>query len=870
LAPNKAAIREMLNITCYRFLFVKDLKEKKTKMLKHKITIATALFAVLTIVTTSIVFLPVGNATSTEQTWTFLLITPNPIGVGQQVTVSMWIYPLPPNANLRYDDLSVTVTKPDGTTETFGPATGGPLGNYVWNFVPSATGTYYFVAHFPGCTFSDVPPPYVPAGDVVRLASDSSEVALTVQQEPIERLPDTPLPTEYWTYPINAQNYLWSSISGSWLGSGRGYNNTGPVNPYSTGPKTAHVLWKKQAAFGGIEGGIFEANSYHGGTGYQEKNPVNVIINGRTYLYSSEGDAGWGNRKIGNWLDCIDLATGEVMWTKEISVSFGQIYEYHSTNQMGLHAWLWSQSGSTWSMYDAFNGNWILDLVNVTVPRGTSTATAMDNVGSCGGSTGRGAILYYMINLRQGWLALWNQTKCFDETGVISYQSQAQKDQFGVYGGMLMGFGFSPGRSYDWMKGIEWNVTIPQEPVDSQTFTLSGPYGVGVVDSGFRASNFVSVYGYNLEPGNVRKLYGPVNFTGALLTNFPVGSGLFGRFDQANMQHVFWDLYTGEFAMKQEPMTSPWGTIPVAPFFAYDRFYTGAYDGIHCCDTKTGEELWYFTPGSAGLETPFGTWVAHLGSTRIAGDRLYSSTGVWHALSPYSRGDKLYCLDPLTGKMLWNYTGYWQVGPVANGYLLGFNEYDQSYNCLSKGPSATTVSASPKVAESGSAVLIEGMVTDESPATQESTLKAKFPNGVPAIADKDMTQWMEYVYQQQPKPMTAIGVPVMLMAMCSDGSIIDIATVYSDINGHYEYLWTPPTQDTYKILASFIGSDAYWSSSAETAVGVTAAHPSNGIEPEPTEPEPTGGITTEIAIIAAVAVVAVIAIVAYWALRKRK
>jgi len=825
------------------------------KMSRNKTKATTALVLMLTIAATSMACLPVANATSTEQTWTFLLITPNPIGVGQTVTISMWIYPLPPNANLRYHDLSVTVTKPGGTTETFGPTTGGPLGNSIWQFVPSVTGTYYFVAHFPGETFLDVPPPYVPAGDVVRLASDSPQVALTVQQDPIERLPDTPLPTEYWTYPINAQNYLWSSISGSWLGSGRGYNNTGPVNPYSTGPKTAHVLWKKQAAFGGIEGGIYGASSYHGGTGYQEKNPVNVIMNGRTYLYSSEGDAGWGNRKIGNWLDCIDLATGEVLWTKEISVSFGQIYEFNSANQMGLHAWLWSTRGSTWSMYDAFNGNWILDLVNVTVPRGTSTATAMDNVGSCGGSTGRGAILYYMINLGQGWLALWNQTKCFDENGLISYQSQAQKEQYGVYGGMLMGFGMPP-PPYDWMKGIEWNVTIPQEPVGTYTFTLSAPYGVGVVDTTFAASNFVSVYGYSLEPGNVRKLYGPVNFTGSLLTNFPVGSGLFGRFDQANMQHHFWDLYTGSFAFKQEPMTSPWGTIAVSPFFAYDRFYCAAYDGMHCCDVETGEELWYFTPGSSGLETPFGTWVAHLGAARIAGDKLYYSTGVWHALSPYSRGDRLYCLDPFEGTMLWNYSGYFQVGPVANGYLIGFNEYDQTYNCFAKGPSATTVSVQQNVIAKGDSALIEGTVTDQSPGTP----------GTPAISDVDMTQWMEYLHQQQPKPMDATGVPVMLLAMRSDGSIIDIGTVYSDINGHYEYLWTPPAQDVYKILASFLGSDAYWSSSAEAALGVTAA-PEAPAQPEPEEAPAYTAI--DLAIIAAVAIAIIIGIVNLWALRKK-
>jgi hypothetical protein len=83
---------------------------------------------------------------------------------------------------------------------------------------------------------------------------------------------------------------------------------------------------------------------------------------------------------------------------------------------------------------------------------------------------------------------------------------------------------------------------------------------------------------------------------------------------------------------------------------------------------------------------------------------------------------------------------------------------------------------------------------------------------------------MEYVYMQKPKPLSATGVPVELRAYrVDDGSMIDVGSVYSDINGHYEYMWTPPNTGTYKILASFPGSDAYWTSSAETALGVTAA-----------------------------------------------
>ena len=91
----------------------------------------------------------------------------------------------------------------------------------------------------------------------------------------------------------------------------------------------------------------------------------------------------------------------------------------------------------------------------------------------------------------------------------------------------------------------------------------------------------------------------------------------------------------------------------------------------------------------------------------------------------------------------------------------------------------------------------------------------------------------------------------------------------SSINGNYHYFWTPPTQDNYRIVATFKGTDAYFSSVAETAVVVTAtSSPSTLIEPEPIVEAPF--ISTEIAMIAVVAVASIIGAVAYWILRKRK
>ena len=112
------------------------------------------------------------------------------------------------------------------------------------------------------------------------------------------------------------------------------------------------------------------------------------------------------------------------------------------------------------------------------------------------------------------------------------------------------------------------------------------------------------------------------------------------------------------------------------------------------------------------------------------------------------------------------------------------------------------------------------------------------------------------------------GVSVTLTAIDQNGNVIDIGTTTT--NGYYgtfAHAWTPPDEDTYEIIASFVGSESYWNSGAATAVTVgPAPAPTEPIEPE----QPTPLITTEVAIIIAVAVIAVIGIVAYWALKKRK
>ena len=82
---------------------------------------------------------------------------------------------------------------------------------------------------------------------------------------------------------------------------------------------------------------------------------------------------------------------------------------------------------------------------------------------------------------------------------------------------------------------------------------------------------------------------------------------------------------------------------------------------------------------------------------------------------------------------------------------------------------------------------------------------------------------MEYLYEQQPKPTNATGVTVTLTALDPNGNYQTIGQTTSDASGQYAFMWTPPVPGVYSITATFSGSNSYYSSSAETNIGVGEA-----------------------------------------------
>ena len=134
-----------------------------------------------------------------------------------------------------------------------------------------------------------------------------------------------------------------------------------------------------------------------------------------------------------------------------------------------------------------------------------------------------------------------------------------------------------------------------------------------------------------------------------------------------------------------------------------------------------------------------------------------------------------------------------------------------------------------------------------------------------------MDTQMDYIHIQRPidglyHNETIYGVPVALCAIADDGTYFDLGTTTSDgYYGTFGMTWTPEAEGTFKIIASFEGSDAYGSSAAATFVTVGPAAAAGGtIEPE----HPI--VSTDVAIVIAVVAVVAIGAIAYIFLRKRK
>ncbi len=322
-----------------------------------------------------------------------------------------------------------------------------------------------------------------------------------------------------------------------------------------------------------------------------------------------------------------------------------------------------------------------------------------------------------------------------------------------------------------------------------------------------------------------------------------------------------WDIKTGNEVWVSDTYGQyPWGTqmSMARTGIAYGNLYMGAYDGyVYCLDQANGKLKWEYYTGSTD-QTIYGTWPIW-SPMNIADGKVFFSTTEHTPTQPRIKGNTFNAIDAYTGTLIWKISeplgGIMGGLAIADGALIASGENDGMMYCFDKGQTATTVSAPQTAVAKGTAVLISGTVMDQSPAQ---------PN-TPAVSEANMQAWMEYLHLQKTMPTNIQGVPVLLTATSPDGSTINIGTATSDGYGYYQFSWTPSNTGTYKVQATFAGSESYWSSTAETGITVStsgSASPSVTSSPTSTATAPSSGatsLTTYIAITTAIVLIAVAA-----------
>lgn len=813
-------------------------------MIKNKlITLTLAILLVLP----SIAILSNVSAVDVE-TRLFISAVPNPIGVGQTVNVQWWLTIPHPISGQTWNNVKVTVEKPDGQTQVFDNLKSDINGGAYISFTPSTVGIYKVHASFPGQWVNTTGANgytrwYVPL--------DSKTISVTVQEQQITITPELPFPTEYWTRPINSENRGWYQISGNWL-MGKGdkdalaFEGSGNANLYSTGPNTGHIMWTKPLLPGGIVGGAMGyGQAYYGGLNYEPMFRPPIIMNGVLYYETAEPPR-YGTTAV-------DVRTGETLWYQNISygsgfnsLRMGQVYDYDSENQHGAFAYLWYSSGNTWYMHDAFTGNYICTLSNV--PNGYVQMGP------------KGEILIYNVNNAQKWVQMWNSSAL---PGLYSASNPSQNPN--TYWRPEQ----SQGKTINATTGIQWKVNVTNVPGAGNSIQwLDEKAGIMITSATVQKPTDVwPTFVHTAYSTTTGQLLWTQNRTNIGDMKYPVYikpyTGLYALPYRENKQWIIYDMATGSEKYRLDGPEDDWGIFDVGGGFAGDIFYTAGFAGIVSgYNMTTGQKAWEFYGGSSGFDTTYGTW-AFYGASIIADGKIFIAHNEHSPDQPLWRGMKMWAINVTTGEGIWNVSGAYQggrnaMGALADGLLVTHNAMDNQIYAFGKGPSAVTATASPKVTPLGASVLLEGTVMDIAAGTKQNEQAARFPNGVPAVSDESMTYWMEYVYMQRPRPTDTTGVPVQFFVVDGNGNYRSIGTTTSDATGFYSFQWTPDISGKFTVYAMFPGSESYWPSQATTAFAVD--QPAATSAPIPTQ-EPSMAdlyfMPMSIAIIIAIIVVGI-------------
>ncbi len=606
-------------------------------------------------------------------TYAFINVAPNPVGVGQTVNVNFFISSALETSELP-TNMTVKMVDPDGNQKTFGPYTGDTTGGTFFNFVPDKVGNYTFTFYYGGQNLTGNTINSRPQrgwGGLYAMPSTSKPYVLTVQQEPLERTayPITPLPTEWWQTPVNAENVQeWSKVTGDWLGLGSitfastgSYNATTRYNPYTASVNSGHVLWTKMWLAGGVaggesvgtSGGSEDAGHYWSTRQYQPQYAP-VIMNGKIYSTSYPEAT-----NLGHGIICSDLYTGQTLWTINTTNALrcGMVTKFKMANQYGaVGPYIWTTgtlpaadtggrligsglgtlnpiyssymntTGTQWNLYSGWDGKYICSIVN-----GTGLTLREDDNGN---------LIGYYINATAGIneptypypgtsVAAGSTTG----TGMITKLVNTTGPHLTCVNltmalGMSTAFGWGPtlNNPYNWQNGVMWTVDVPTKTDDGTPISTS-------------PTTPTLSLALNSITGN------ELVFSAGVIHSQGAGDEVPGWLVYCAM-----DMNTGA-KLWCKNYTYTGGSTELLPFTRTSRgFGDGQFVIVNLVNfdmaaysTKTGAKLWTTT-----LKSPYGDGTPNVYDNFGISYQYVNGKLLWYGL-----GGDIWTFDSKTGKQLW-------------------------------------------------------------------------------------------------------------------------------------------------------------------------------------------------------------------------
>ena len=833
-------------------------------MKRDKISTIIAIFLILAIATPLFVIQTVEAQTVTFHTsYIYVAASTYHIGVGQQMLLVVWTADMPPDigetvgtvdsptGRAGWPNLEIVMTKPDNTNQTLIVPYSDPIGGSYLSFTPEVVGTYKIQAMFSAMWKNSTT-----SKDYYSAAVSPTDT-FTVQEEMVPLWTESPLPTGYWSRPINDASRAWFVLGGNWLG-GAHEQPIGSAGGTTTrlvqgkGPESAHILWSKPYYVGGIMEENFGEVGYQTGH-YQGLAWSAIALNGKLF-YSPRADSTQTQGVL-----CVDLYTGETLYfLNETMPAFGQIYNYDSPNQHGGYSYLWRTSGVTianpggvngtvWEALDGYTFKSMYKIANVT--SGGTAVYGKD-----------GSLLRYnLVNLGTStnpnyYLQVWNSSaipsELLGDSGTNYWQWRPATGGRGArLGGEYV---------HDGNKAFSLNVSIPS-PYNQQNSMLNETGTIlcvredkyVIIGTSGRNDEIGDVQGFlmalSLELGNEGKQlwkttfsepYAPTanNATIAIIAVYPE-DGVFICTNTVRLggskylKYWGYDMTTGKQIWETE--TEPQMNYYSQQYNYYNGlFITSGYGGVVIArNITTGKQVWNYTATNIGFESPYGNYPINIFA--ICDGKIYTLTGEHSITQPMWRGPNTRCINATNGEEIWKIIGFGANGAahltgmscqMADGKVLGINFFDNRIYCFGPGNSKTIVSAPSIIPAQGTSVMITGAVFDDTPIGGNRNVNDNIDftlRGTPAVSDEDMEAWMEYYFMGQAKPTNTKGVPVSIDTIDPNGNFFHIGDVTSDMQGNFGIAYDPPVSGTYQIIATFAGSKAYGPSVATTYMAVT-------------------------------------------------